>query len=162
MSRGPFPPAVDHVRVRPPVVLKLDAEALAWVWFRRGLALGAAMALAAVGGVLLAARPAAAGDILISGTRVVLEPSARVGAVAQVVVLNQPLNDGGDDGLYSVAMPGLRVDLVFAWNVGVAGEDAVTVIPPEGLACLPVDCRVVVLERDAGVVTLYPLDGVGM
>ena len=162
---GVLPP-IDHVPARPPVVLQIDCDAFQRRSFRRGLIFGMAMALVAfsVGGFLaVAAHAEVATDwVSISGTIVTLGPSDAPGAVAEVVMQNVAVNDGRDAGRYDLARPGLAVAVDFQWQVDAAGADAVTVLPPDGLVCLPADCRAVVLEGFSGTVTLYDLEGVGM
>jgi hypothetical protein len=94
-----------------------------------------------------------------------VQPSSRPGALAEVVFDNRLSNTDEDTGAQMlVRMPGLAVMATFAWNVpgGIAGADAVTITPPEGVVCLPSDCTVTVMEQFAGTIWLFSVEGVGM
>lgn len=103
---------------------------------------------------LLAASAAQADPLSISGTIVTLAP-AEAPAVAQVTMDNVSLNGSRDNGIYPLAMPGLVVEIEFQWQADeLTGADGLTVIPPDGYVCQPLDCRMVVLEGNSGTVLL--------
>lgn len=102
----------------------------------------------------LAAAPAFSDTISISGTAVTLAPSDLPGVVAVVTMDNVQLNGAHDNGVYSVAMPGLVVEVEFSWEQGMWGEDLLTVLPPDGMTCQPASCAMLVPEGLTGRIEL--------
>jgi hypothetical protein len=143
----PLPQQFDFVE-RP------EAERMAKRAFWRGVVFGGVLTGAAfIGG-------AAFGEPLsISGTTVTMEPSQEPGAIAVVTMINVSLNGADDNGTYSLAMPGLLVDVIFTWDDGIWGEDSLTVIPPDGIVCRPSSCRMTVPEGLIGRVLLMEWSG---
>ena len=124
-----------------------DADAKAMRSFWRGLVIGGMAA-----GALAWTLPAFA-EVNITGTIIDMQP-APPPAVAEVTMNNWSANGPQDDGTYPLAMPGLAVEIEFTWNVGQIGEDRVTVIPPDGMICDPLDCVMAVPEGQGGRVLL--------
>lgn len=90
------------------------------------------------------------------GTTVTMEPSDVPGQLATVTLENQHVNQGGDTGTYTLTMDGLTVEVEFTWDaVPLTGADRITVIPPAGITCEPVDCGVTVMEGFTGQVILF-------
>jgi hypothetical protein len=95
----------------------------------------------------------------LSGTIITLQPSPDPAAVAEVVMDNVDLNDSRDNGTYPLSMPGLTVEVEFIWQHDASGDDAVVVLPPDGITCLPVDCTAVVPEGKRGGGDPFRLEG---
>lgn len=94
------------------------------------------------------------------GTTVTLEPSPVPGQLAIVTLQNQLVNGGTDNGTYTLTMDGLTVEIVFKWDeIPTLGADRITVIPPDGVTCIPEDCGVTVLEGLTGQVVLFDWRG---
>ena len=89
---------------------------------------------------------AQAESISISGTTVSIAPSDDPGIAAIVTMENVSLNSAADNGTYDLAMHGMSVQIEFVWEVGIFGEDQITVIPPDGFVCLPASCRTTAME----------------
>lgn len=133
--------------------------------FWRGVVIGGLI----VGGTFIASaawgETISIGGIYINGaaqfgTTVSIEPSGNPGELAVVTLVNEHVNQGRDTGQYFVGMDGLVVEVQFTWDENpLTGADRITVIPPEGITCLPADCSATVLEGMAGTVVL--LDWVG-
>ena len=129
-----------------------DAQNKALTAFFRGVAIGAlVIGLAACAIMTL---PASAGEVSISGSVVTLQPSTDAGALAVVTFDNRPSNGVTDDGVYSLSIPGLTVDILFAWEVSPLGDDRITVIPPPGVTCIPASCHGTALEGYVATVLL--------
>lgn len=112
---------------------------------------------------LLVAVPAFAQDsVNLSGSIITLRPSQAPGAVGEVVLDNRLLNSVHDEVRTDLSMPGLSVGIAFDWNMNSAGADAIRVMPPEGIICVPHDCVLVVAETQVGTLVLFDLQGVGM
>ena len=94
-----------------------------------------------------------------TGTTVTIAPSDVPGQIAVVTMVNRYVNDGNDNGEYFLGIPGLVVGAVFEWDASSLGADKITVVPPEGLTCLPTDCTATVLEGLTGEVII--LDWIG-
>lgn len=154
------PPAMDHW-------LRLDdANRKARRSFWRGMVIGGLL----VGATFIGG--AAFGDTITigptymygrqtAGTTVTLEPSPVPGQLAIVTLQNQLVNGGTDNGTYTLTMDGLTVEVVFTWDIDPAiGSDQITVIPPEGVTCVPEDCSVSVFEGLTGQVVLFDWRGV--
>lgn len=97
-------------------------------------------------------------DLLISGTVVTLQPSGIPGALAEVVMDNQITNSPLDNGEYQLALDGLEVGIHFTWDK-YQGDDAITIIPPDGVICDPADCVLQLPEGKSGMVVLYGWSG---
>lgn len=122
--------------------------------FVKGLVVGV-MAAAALAWSL----PAFADTISISGTMVRLEP-ADAPAVARVVMDNIDLNSSRDNGLYVLTLDGLTVEALFKWEADpFTGADGLTILPPDGYTCDPIDCAMTVPEGDRGVVFIIDWRG---
>lgn len=63
-----------------------------------------------------------------------LQPTKEPGAVAQVVFFNDLIHTR--DETFSLVMDGLKVDVIFEFNVD-GEQERITVIPPEGYIALP-------------------------
>jgi hypothetical protein len=93
-------------------------------------------------------------------TTVTIEPSDVPGQLAIVTLVNRYVNQGSDDGDYSLALDGVVFGIVFEWDFApVLGADRITVIPPDGILCDPVDCGVTVMEGAEGQVILFDWTG---
>lgn len=125
-----------------------------WRGFRIGLGAGVLI------GAFLASSLLLAETISISGSMVSIAPSDAPGELAVVTFENVQMNGPQDNGTYPLAMPGLTVDVVFAWEVDVFGSDRVTIIPPDGIICRPTSCEATAMEGFPAEVVL--LEWVGM
>jgi hypothetical protein len=95
----------------------------------------------------------------LSGTVITLQPSPDPAALAEVVMDNVDLNDSRDNGSYPLSLDGLTVEVEFIWQYRGESADAVVVIPPDGILCVPEDCTAVVPEGQRGGVTLFDWRG---
>lgn len=95
----------------------------------------------------------------ISGTIIDIAPTDQNGAVAVVTIDNAMTNGPEDDGTYTIPFDGLTVGIQFTWDSGPWGQDQVTVTPPDGFTCLPVDCIALVGEGQIGRILLIPWVG---
>ena len=93
----------------------------------------------------------------ISGTTVKMQATTEPGAVAEIIFDNQPENGPGDNGTFTLTLGGLDVEVTFIWGVG---DDAITVIPPDGYFADPE--RLDVPEGGLGVLHIYSYEAVGM
>lgn len=130
-------------------ITQQDAAAKARRAFVRGTCLGILLTLAGFAGAAFAE------PLNITGTIVDMQP-APAPAVAKVTMDNWSANGPQDDAVYSLAMPGLAVEIEFTWDAGQIGEDRVTVIPPDGFICDPLDCQMTVPEGSIGRVMIMP------
>ena len=105
------------------------------------------------GALGFAAGKAWSDTISISGTMVSLEP-ADAPAVAVVTMHNVDLNGPMDNGSHWLTMPGMTVEIIFTWQADIWGQDSITVIPPDGMRCDPVNCTTTVMEGLTGHVWL--------
>lgn len=144
-----------------PVPVKLTvpfAEAEARVsraWWR-GMRLGIS-----VGGLAFIAGLAAgaAFGLDISGSTVTLETSADPVAFADVVFVNDLSNGPADTRSYTLSQDGILIEVRFVWDANFIGADQITVTPPLGMNCQPVNCTVTVIEGQTGRVTLFDFVG---
>jgi len=84
-------------------------------------------------------------------TTVTIEPSAAPGEWATVTLNNRLVNDGNDTAQYNVMMDGVPVGIFYEWDRDpVSGADGITVTPPQGMTCIPQDCRLTVQEGQSG------------
>lgn len=153
---GPTIPA-NRSRSYPDQMLGLDDHFSAtdrawWRGLRAGIILGG---LAVIGG--FAAGRAFGLDI--SGSTVTLEPSADPAAFADVVFYNDLSNGPADTRSYTLSQDGITVGIGFVWDASFIGADQITVTPPLGMNCQPVNCTVTVIEGQTGRVTLLPYQG---
>lgn len=121
---------------------------------RLSLALYAGAALCCVA---LAALPVLADTLDLRGTTVTLRPTSEPGALAEVVMHNAEVNWSGDDGDYTLTIPGLTVAAAFQWDAE-GQSDRITITPPDGIACAP-SCVLTVPEGEFGAVYLFPFIG---
>lgn len=158
---GYFDPETDSTPL-PQFVEAREAKRKARRAFHRGAWIGAA-AMAA--GILAAdyahGETIHIGRMHVNGaaaapTTVTLAPSTEPGILATVTMDNRLVNQGRDDGSYTLSIDGLTVEAVFLWDADpVLGSDRITIIPPAGVTCNPEDCSVTVPEGQAGTITLY-------
>lgn len=104
---------------------------------------------------------AAAGTVDLSGSTVTLRGSEMPGALAEVMFDNVNRNGPHDEGVTTLTWGGIEVEVSFHWNVNDDSDDAIVIVPPEGVICVP-SCELVLKEGYSGVVTLFDLSGVGM
>lgn len=96
-------------------------------------------------------------------TTVTLQPTQRAGAVAEVVLHNENINGSLDEITTELTHGAITVGVRFDWEADpMSGADAVIVTPPEGLICLPTDCKLVVEEGHTGTLWLFSVEDVGM
>jgi hypothetical protein len=95
----------------------------------------------------------------LSGTIIDIAQTNEAGAVAEVTIANMEMNGPQDDGTYTLPFADGLIDVSFTWNGGHDGADKITVIPPAGFTCLPVDCAAVVPENGNGRVLIIPYIG---
>lgn len=96
-------------------------------------------------------------------TTVTLQPTQRPGAVAEVVLHNENINGHLDEIATELTHGAITIGVRFDWEADpMSGADAVVVTPPEGLICLPTDCRLVVEESRTGTLWLFSTEDVGM
>lgn len=131
----------------------------------RGVALAALLALGACGAGKAFGETIQIGRAYIHGeafgsTTVTIEPSGIPGQLAVVTLDNRHVNQGSDDGVYTVTMDGVVFGIEFQWDADpVLGSDRITITPPLGITCDPVDCGVTVMEGMAGSVVLFDFMG---
>jgi hypothetical protein len=142
-----------------------DAKRRAFTAFIRGsifgaiLATGAFIASAAMGETISIGRMHINGE-LTGSTTVTLAPSSVPGQLATVTMDNRLVNQGSDTGTYFLTMEGLTIEADFTWDFDpVLGSDRITVYPPDGIVCDPVDCAVTVPEGLTGTIVLYDWRG---
>ena len=97
----------------------------------------------------------------ISGSIITLSQPLDGDAVAQIDMMNQPTNGLKDNGGFTLSIPGLTVGVEFIWQQNQAGHDAIRVLPPEGIFCVPMDCTLIVPESDSGSMQLFAAEGLG-
>lgn len=140
-----------------------DARVKARRAFLRGLIIGGAViwiADAALSETIQIGRSYINGESY-GTTTVTIEPSDVPGELAVVTLDNQYVNQGTDDGTYPLSMGDvLTVEILYQWDKDpILGSDAITVIVPPGIECIPADCTVTVMEGATGSVVL--LDWLG-
>ena len=96
----------------------------------------------------------------ISGTHVTLGPTDHPIAHAEIVMRNALTNSAADKGVYELTYDGISVSVLFDWQRGPNGADALIVTPPDGYTCEPANCEIVVHETYTG--TLYLIPYLGM
>lgn len=95
------------------------------------------------------------------GTTVTITPSDKPGEWARVVMLNRYVNQGKDDGDYTLPFDGVTIGVAFLWDaVPVLGSDQIPLTVPDGIVCVPTDCSIAVGEGLSGEIIL--LDWRGM
>ena len=110
----------------------------------------------------LTAAPAMGETVTLShDTSITLRPSAEPGALAEVHFDNRNVNGPSDSGEYSLTMDGLALRFRFDWNAD-GNHDAITLQPPEGVACKPASCVLSLPEDTEGTIWLYDAMDVGM
>jgi hypothetical protein len=107
--------------------------------------------------LILAASPAAADTISISGTMVTISEAASP-VVAEIGMTNLPMNGSYDEHPVVLSLPSLTVDATFDWDEE-GQADALIVTPPDGTYCEPRSCVLRVDEGDTG--TLRLMEWVG-
>jgi len=133
--------------------------------FWRGSIFGALLAVGAFIGSAALGETISIGSLYTHGesgqaTTVTITPSDVPGELAIVTLTNNYVNQGSDDGDYSLTFEGVVFGIEFEWDFEpVLGSDRITVIPPDGITCQPVDCGVTVMEGMSGTVTLFDWRG---
>jgi hypothetical protein len=96
-----------------------------------------------------------------AATTVTIEPSPEPGQLAIVTFVNEYVNDGGDTGIYPLAMGDvLTVEARFTWEHNpLTGADRIGLIVPAGITCEPESCGITVGEGQNGTVILYDWRG---
>jgi hypothetical protein len=139
-----------------------DARVKARRAFFRGLLIGGAViwiADAALSETIQIGRTYINGESY-GTTTVTIEPSDVPGQLAIVTLQNEHVNQGTDDGDYSLTFEGMVFGIIFTWDADpLLGSDRITVIPPAGITCAPADCGVTVQEGQAGSVILFDYVG---
>ncbi len=77
----------------------------------------------------------------------------------EVVFVNKGVNGADHNKTYDLAHGEFRAPFDFRYT---AGDDEITVRPPEGWACEPVTCEIAVPEVQQGIVYLFRGQDVGM
>lgn len=95
----------------------------------------------------------------LGGTLITLRPPSDPAALAEVYFENHNVNGPQHNGVYPLAADDLLVEVEFEWEVGMDGEDRVTVIPPDGVVCIPENCTAIVREEYDGIIVLYEWNG---
>lgn len=95
----------------------------------------------------------------VSGTTITLGPTDHPQAVAEVIIRNAMTNGPWDTREYTMTHDGLTIGLAFVWEAGPFGADQITVTPPDGFICDPLDCTATVDELFSGVVYILPFQG---
>lgn len=93
----------------------------------------------------------------ISGSTVTLRETDTRGAAAEVLFQNRDSNSHDDNQIFVLRWNGIEAQVEFIWN-GHAPEDQIIVEAP-GYVAVPRGLSLV--ENTEGVVTLYPIEGVG-
>lgn len=94
------------------------------------------------------------------GTTVTISPSDEPGEWARVVMLNRYVNQGQDDGTYVLPFDGVTLGVEFLWDADpVLGSDRITILPPDGIICIPEDCSATVPEGLTGEIILIDWRG---
>lgn len=89
----------------------------------------------------------------LGATSVRLQPTDAPDAVAEVVFVNAQINKDADEGVSTLVMGDLIVEVTFGFNVAPGGADSITVVPPPGYYADPP--TLVVTENDSGTVLIY-------
>lgn len=162
--RGYYDPTADSLPL-PQFVEARESKRKEFTAFWRGatfgviLASGAFIASAAFGETISIGRMHINGE-MTGATTVTLAPSSVPGQLATVVMDNRLVNQGSDTGTYFLTMEGLTIEADFQWDQDpVLGSDRITVYPPDGIICEPVDCAVTVMEGATGTIILFDFLG---
>lgn len=108
----------------------------------------------------MAALPAQADTIGIAGSSVTLQATDRPGALAEIVMVNDPSNGPADNGTRKLSLGDLSVSVEFQWNMA-GDDDAITVTPPDGVSCLPTSCVLLLPEGETETLWLFDATGAG-
>jgi hypothetical protein len=133
--------------------------------FWRGAIFGAVLATGAFVASAAWSETITIGSIYISGqeqhgTTVTISPSDVPDEWARVVMVNRYVNQGKDDGTYSLPFEGVDIPLEFLWDADpLLGSDRITLTPPDGITCIPEDCTVTVPEGMTGEIVLLDWRG---
>ena len=155
---------VDSVPL-PQFVEVRTAKRKAFTAFWRGAVFGAILATGAFVASAAWSETIQIGRVFINGeafgaTTVTIEPSTVPGQLAIVTFQNAPVNQGADDGEYSLTFEGMHIGVQFAWDYNpMLGSDRITLTPPAGITCDPDDCGVTVMEGMTGTVVLFDYFG---
>lgn len=102
--------------------------------------------------IALAAMPAHADTISISGTKVTIREGDSP-VVAVIEMSNDLVNGYGDERPVELHLPHLTVSAMFEYGEG-QQADALIITPPDGTYCEPRSCVLRVEEEDSGVLRL--------
>ena len=98
----------------------------------------------------------------IEPSSVVIRPTNRPGAVAEIEFHNVDINGPDDTGdTETITFGGISAEVTFGFNVDAAGADSITVEPPDGVVCVP-SCTATIMERTSATIYLYDNQAVGM
>jgi hypothetical protein len=145
----------------PQYVEAREAKRKAFTAFWRGACFGAVLATGAFVASAAFSETISIGTLYTHGeagnaTTVTIEPSDVPGELAIVTLTNQYVNQGADNGDYSLTLDGMTVGVQFTWDhEPVLGSDRITLTPPDGITCEPADCGVTVMEGAVGSVVLF-------
>lgn len=98
-------------------------------------------------------------ELFISGSLVILGPTEYPNAIAQVEFRNQNTNSNYDQRDYALSNDEVDLIVTFDYNVDKSGQDSVLVTPPIGWTCLPLDCRLTLMEGYSDFIYLFPWEG---
>jgi hypothetical protein len=166
-QRGLYDPEIDSTPL-PQFVEAREAEQKAHRAFKYGMVCGAiTLAAGLLIGFAANGETIQIGGIYINGeaasstTTVTIEPSGNPGELAIVTFVNEYVNDGGDTGIYPLAMGDvLTVEARFTWEHNpLTGADRIDLIVPAGITCEPESCGITVGEGQNGTVILYDWRG---
>lgn len=145
----------------PQFVEAREAKRKAFTAFCRGSVFGAILATGAFIASAAMGETISIGRMHINGqstapTTVTLEPSTEPGVLATVTMQNEYVNQGRDDGTYTLSIDGLTIEAQFVWDMDpVLGSDRIEVTPPAGVTCQPTDCGITVPEGQTGTIILF-------
>jgi hypothetical protein len=145
----------------PQYVEAREAKRKAFTAFWRGSIFGALLATGAFIGSAALGETISIGSLYTHGeesraTTVTITPSDVPGQLAIVTMDNSYVNQGSDTGTYTLTFDGIPIGVEFTWDVSsVTGADQITLTPPAGIECEPVDCTATVLEGQTGQVILF-------
>ena len=69
------------------------------------------------------------------GTTVEIADGRDQGALAVITFRNRAVNDGNDNGNYTLTLGNMEVRLTYRWNLNAAGDDSIEITAPVGLLC---------------------------
>lgn len=164
------PQPVDYFIPNAPMMPIAKAEDMARSRARRAFHRGAWVGAAAMAAGIFAAEMVNGDTIKIgrmhingqlsSPTTVTLAPSSVPGQLATVTMQNEYVNQGRDDGTYTLSIDGLTIDARFTWDKDpILGSDRIEVAPPVGVTCQPTDCGITVPEGQTGTIVLFEFVG---